>query len=442
MDPRYFIYTCLSDERKALITKLGERAAERLAEVTTLEEVALDEESASAASAAGERAASRMDTPSGGEGGASDGFVSAATSTPSRPSREAPRASRGDWEPEEEEGEEGDRHVPALGERTASGEFGPPAAKTAKASSVVAAKSPASSLHSSRQPASPAWESDEGAGPRAASQEGPETDGEIEEIELADDERESGEELDSHNTIPDRAKLKLLTRYMCVVRLVAGFLGNTAKSRAHSWQDSLRLVVAWRFLTRPLLPSFPRLMHGIIARYLVQLYLLVVIIILVYQAWKNDNSPALNVVLEVLNFTVMLGLTFTFRLRASNPYFVLTDYDEFDGVAGGIGSLGAGRAVEMNQFGSTTRMASRSWAGVPRLRILSSRSVKASADPPLPPAQMGTLSPQTLGFSEPGTTLAHHSGTYVAGSSSGSEEELVVASPPHRRRTLRRPHAP
>jgi len=126
--------------------------------------------------------------------------------------------------------------------------------------------------------------------------------GEPDELELADDERESGEEEegDARNTIPDRAKLKLLTQYM----------------------------------------------------YLVQLYLLVVVIILVYQAWKNDNSPELNVVLEVLNLVVMIGLIITFRLRASNPYFVLTDYDEFDGDEGGIG-INGGVAVEMSKFSSS-----------------------------------------------------------------------------------------
>jgi len=34
---RYFIYSCLSEERKALVTRLGERAAGRLAEVAALE---------------------------------------------------------------------------------------------------------------------------------------------------------------------------------------------------------------------------------------------------------------------------------------------------------------------------------------------------------------------------------------------------------------------
>jgi len=64
---------------------------------------------------------------------------------------------------------------------------------------------------------------------------------------------------------------------------------------------------------------------------------------------------------------------------------------------------------------------------------------------------MGTLSPQTLGFSEPGTVLAHHGRDgplhhhhhhhhgamfAVGGSSSGSEDDAALAAS----RPARRPH--
>lgn len=60
-------------------------------------------------------------------------------------------------------------------------------------------------------------------------------------------------------------------------------------------------------------------------RWLVQIYLLAVILVIIYRAWKHETNAALAITMDMLVLMAMMGLSFTFRLRAANPYFMLED---------------------------------------------------------------------------------------------------------------------
>ena len=99
--------------------------------------------------------------------------------------------------------------------------------------------------------------------------------------------------------VPDRAKLRLLTRFTLLVQLYAR--GSV-----------ILLAWPWTHLTLP-------------AR-----YLLAVVLMVLYRAWKHETSPALAAAMDLVNWAASLGLVVTFRLQASNPYFLLEDYAEAD----------------------------------------------------------------------------------------------------------------
>lgn len=74
---------------------------------------------------------------------------------------------------------------------------------------------------------------------------------------------------------------------------------------------------------------------------MVQLYLFIFVLILMVNAWNEDRPPATIVVLDMCNVLIMAGLLYVFRLRTTNPYYILpetldTAYsgEEYSGGAG------------------------------------------------------------------------------------------------------------
>lgn len=67
---------------------------------------------------------------------------------------------------------------------------------------------------------------------------------------------------------------------------------------------------------------------------MVQCYLFIVLVVLLVNAWRQDRTVASIVLLELLNLSFLAGLLYTFRLRATNPYYMLDEHDYHDDTYG------------------------------------------------------------------------------------------------------------
>eukprot|EP00038_Savillea_parva_P006482 m.164069 g.164069 ORF g.164069 m.164069 type:complete len:403 (+) comp12374_c0_seq1:89-1297(+) len=63
---------------------------------------------------------------------------------------------------------------------------------------------------------------------------------------------------------------------------------------------------------------------------MVQCYLFTVLIVLLVNAWRQDRPVASIVLLEMLHVCFLASLLYTFRLRNTNPYYMLDEHDYHD----------------------------------------------------------------------------------------------------------------
>lgn len=58
---------------------------------------------------------------------------------------------------------------------------------------------------------------------------------------------------------------------------------------------------------------------------MVQLYLFTYLMIVLVNAWNQDRPPSSIVVLDLCNMLILAGLLYIFRLRTTNPYYILAE---------------------------------------------------------------------------------------------------------------------
>eukprot|EP00037_Helgoeca_nana_P010850 m.96349 g.96349 ORF g.96349 m.96349 type:complete len:439 (-) comp20463_c1_seq2:2438-3754(-) len=83
---------------------------------------------------------------------------------------------------------------------------------------------------------------------------------------------------------------------------------------------------------------------------MVQIYLFIILIVLLVNAWRQDRTIASVVLVEMLNLIFLAGLLYTFRLRSTNPYYMLEEHDYHDDTYGApVDAVPAGgsRPIEM-----------------------------------------------------------------------------------------------
>eukprot|EP00040_Diaphanoeca_grandis_P022336 m.119766 g.119766 ORF g.119766 m.119766 type:complete len:523 (+) comp28761_c0_seq2:82-1650(+) len=74
---------------------------------------------------------------------------------------------------------------------------------------------------------------------------------------------------------------------------------------------------------------------------MVQLYVFIYLIVLVINAWNRDNPVWSIVLIDLLDLLIMSSLLFTFRLRLTNPYYILyeTTNDEYADGSDNMGNI-------------------------------------------------------------------------------------------------------